>query len=377
MDRNILSQQIKSGTLSGLYIFEGREEYLKEKTLQEIERAVLPAGFEALNETILESTDIDKLYESSLALPFMSEKRLIIAKDPSFLKKKSRNSKKSEGTDENADSKQSTDPDNDKEDGNAKEIASKLGSIHTNPTCITILYLRSNFERMKSKALQIEDKVVTFEFLKEYELSSWVKDECKQFGCTISNDAAYELIRSSATSMGLLELEINKLTSYKGGKGRIELEDVHQLVTLDLESSVLKMIDALLSGNRLLAYTILNSMIEHGESRTMILYMLARQMRLMCYVPELYDKALNDVEIRKKLELSDKYPVSITLNQAKSFTKEKRKDLYQRAVEYEASIKSGKMSEGQGLDEILTLINSSVSQQSGTKSFPNASYVQR
>ena len=137
------------------------------------------------------------------------------------------------------------------------------------------------------------------------------------------------------------------------------------------------MIDALLGGNNSLAYSILSSMTEHGESRTMILYMLTRQMRLMCYVPELHEQALSDIEIRKRLDLNERYPVSTTLTQAKLFTKEKRLELYQRAVDYEAGIKSGKMSESQGLDEMLTLLNSVISRQKGTDSARRTSYFQR
>ena len=99
MDRSTYLKQLKSGSLRGVYVFEGKEEYLKEQTLKATEAALLPEGFEALNEVVLDAPDIQRLYDSALAVPFLCDKRLVVAKDPAFLNEK-RSSKSDKGKDE-------------------------------------------------------------------------------------------------------------------------------------------------------------------------------------------------------------------------------------------------------------------------------------
>ena len=364
MERKDFLKQLANG-INGVFIFEGNEEYLKESTLAKVEKKLLAEGFEALNETILEEPNIDRIYESALAMPFMCDQRLVIAKDPPFIRKRRRKAKESKGQENGEQAVTSeggqvdaTDEEGSDEDFDASEIVSKLNFLNSdNPSCVVILYLRRGFERVKLRNLQIENKVISFDFLSEGALVGEIKNEFKQFNSTIQNDAAIELARYTGGNMTQIMLEINKLSSYKGDGSTISIADVWALVSPDLETSIFKMLDFLLTGDYSAAYDMLNTMLQNGEKRMMILYMITRQLRLLYYVKTMVEQHTPVYEIQKRLELKNDYQIGIANRQAKPYKAEKLLELYSRGVEYEESVKTGKIGEQEALDCILTLLS--------------------
>ena len=62
MDRKEFSQLLKAGKVAGAYLFEGVEENIKAATLQSLRKAILPEGFEELNESLMDAFYINKNY---------------------------------------------------------------------------------------------------------------------------------------------------------------------------------------------------------------------------------------------------------------------------------------------------------------------------
>ena len=73
--------QLKENALQSVYLFAGPEEYLKREAVKALERALLPAGLEQLNETTLEGAQAAQIIEAAETLPFMCERRLVIVRD--------------------------------------------------------------------------------------------------------------------------------------------------------------------------------------------------------------------------------------------------------------------------------------------------------
>ncbi len=371
MDRTAFLKLLNNGTLHGVYVFEGEEEYLKEKALTELERKLLPEGLEALNESILDEPEIGKVYEDAMAMPFMCDKRLVVAKDPPFYKKKKR--KKKESQENNSESTRNTavagdksaEPDEEGDDNaDDAETVSKLTALNTNNTSsIIILYLRRGFERAKLKDLKIEDKVVSFVPLTGYELVKMVQAECNLIGAAIDRDACNELIRYTGGNLTQIRLELNKLAAYRRNIKVIQKYDIQTLVTPDLETNVFKMIDALLAGDNVNAYTVLNEILDDGESRMMIMYMVTRQLKIMYYIKSMFDQRVPISAIQQRLELKNAYTVESIHKQTEFYTCSKLQELYQRSAGYEAFVKTGQISEKNALDSILTLIGSEVAKQ--------------
>ena len=359
MDYETLMKQVESASMKGVYVFQGEEEYLKEEALTKIEGTLLPIGLEALNETILDGPDIAQVYESAMAVPFMCDKRLIVAKDPPFIlddRKK-----------DDAEAKPEDEGKRQKKEKTGSDIAEKLRFLNEdNPTAVVILYVRSSIERTKARNWLPPEKIVLFDALKEEQLTDRVKGRCEELGLSIETVAARELIASCANDLNAILRELDKLIDYKGGKGKITSQDVHEMVPPDVESSVFRMIDALIEQNQTDAYRILDALFMNNYNSVSILSVITRQLRQLCFVKLLSESNLSINEIQDRLGFKYSFQVTNSLKQAKKLSAKKLSTLYKRAVEYETLIKTGKAAERQSLDAILTLINATLQKSNGT-----------
>ena len=73
--------QLKENAPQGVYLFAGPEEYLKREALRALQSALLPAGLEQLNETVLEGATAAQIIEAAETLPFMCERRIVEVRD--------------------------------------------------------------------------------------------------------------------------------------------------------------------------------------------------------------------------------------------------------------------------------------------------------
>ena len=81
MDRKDFARALSTGIVPSVLLFEGEEEHLKQEALAQLRAAVLPAGMEALNETVLEDPETDRLIADAETQPFMSDRRLVVIRD--------------------------------------------------------------------------------------------------------------------------------------------------------------------------------------------------------------------------------------------------------------------------------------------------------
>ena len=82
MDWKELYASWDRGEYKSVYLFHGEEEYIKKSALERLRGDILPAGLEALNETILEgAVSADRVIEAAETLPMMCDRRLVVVKD--------------------------------------------------------------------------------------------------------------------------------------------------------------------------------------------------------------------------------------------------------------------------------------------------------
>lgn len=79
MDRKDFERALAQHSLPSVLLFEGEEEQLKQEALAALRSAILPAGMEALNETVLEDPETDRIIADTETQPFMADRRLVVA----------------------------------------------------------------------------------------------------------------------------------------------------------------------------------------------------------------------------------------------------------------------------------------------------------
>jgi len=194
-------------------------------------------------------------------------------------------------------------------------------------------------------------QVKSFPPLKGSQLHAWIRRRVNQGGGDISSKAVRLLTEIAGENLWTLSREIEKLLLFAQDRV-IEEEDVKELVSSAYEVSIFRLIDALLQGQTAEAGRWLHHMLQRGAKPPYILTMLARQLRLLVQAKELWGQRLSNREVRDRLGLSG-YALERTLTQAKGYTSERIKEIYQRLLETDLAIKTGKWEGKLALDLLL------------------------
>lgn len=356
------SKLIRENKLQGAYLLEGAEEYLKEEALTAVRSALLPPGFEVLNESIMDAPELEDVRDASLAVPFMSEKRLVVVRDAAVFKKKksSEDSTEDRGQDNDSDQLTQNDEKNaSKKRGKEDPSAGILNEIleNTPDTAVILFYQQGTAaENAAKKRFADMQRIVSFNAPGETETVAILKAKLKKAEVKADDDALYELLSSCGNSLLRLVTECDKLTAYKGKGGYITTEDVLETVTPDIEKTVFNMIDAVIDGKASQAYTILQSMLERNMRPLDILSMFTRQFRIMAHTKVLCEQGMKPAQIAEKLSIRFESMVSRTYQKIRNVSEEKLIRCYIKSAETEFDCKSGKIGHRQGLDEMMLVM---------------------
>ena len=146
--------------------------------------------------------------------------------------------------------------------------------------------------------------------------------------------------------------EIQKLLLYAQERS-IGEDDVRQLVSCIQEANIFAMVDAVAEGHRELAQRILHRLCDEGVAPIYILVMITRQFRLIALARDL-GKGLSRPQIQSRLGLKSGYALDKTLSQARLYDFEGVKRAYDKLLETDLAIKTGKYSDKLALELLVT-----------------------
>ena len=325
MDRKDFSRALSQGTLPHVLLFEGEDERLKQSALADLRRAVLPPGMESLNETVLEDPMTDQLIAAAETQPFMAEQRLIIIRDLPALVGRSE-----------AD----------------ERLLSYLTSVP--PTAILLFYCTGKPDGRKKLYASVKKTgaVVTFAPLRGAELTHFVTDSFRAAGKECDERTAEYLIFTVGDDAGLLSNEIQKLSDYAGTRPSVLSSDVTALATPSTECTVFQMVDAVVTGQRTRAFTLLRNQLMNGTDRMSLLAMLLRQYRLLQHIKIMqYEKRSGDF-IRSALGVPA-FAVEQYIRQASGYSGGQIKNAVRICFETEYAIKSGRMQQEGAVESVV------------------------
>ena len=289
MDRIDFDRALAQGSLPSVLLFEGEEEQLKKEAISALRSAMLPSGMEALNETVLDDPETDRLIADAETQPFMADRRLVVVRDlPALIGR--------------------TDAD--------EKLITWLPSV---PDSTILLFYCTGKPDGRKKLYNTIKKmggVVTFAPLKGSELVHFVTD------------------------------------GYAGDRSTILASDVTELATPSTECTVFQMVDAVVSGQKSRALTLLRNQLLNGTDRMAILAMLLRQYRLLQHVKiMLYEKRGGDF-IRSSLGIPS-FAVDQYIRQASGYTGGQVKNAVKICFDAEYAVKSGSMPQEGAVESVV------------------------
>ena len=314
-----------------LYILVGEDDFSQTKSLEEIKQGLGDQSLLAANTTILDGQQVtvNQLKTVCGTMPFLAEKRLVIVQgllgrfEPAT---KPRRRKKIAPVAE--------------KEPEYKSFADSLSKI---PDCTVLVLVDGKIKSGNPllKQLSPRAKVMSFPLLKEEGLRQWVRRGVAEQGATISPEAVDLLAKLVGGNLWVMNNEISKLALFALGR-RIEVEDIKALVSLAQETSVFVMVDAILDFKAGVAEQLLEQLLQRGASPAYLLVMLSRQVRLIVQARELRRQRKPEVEIQDRLGLPSEFVLRKTLDQAQRYPLERLKELYNKLLETDLAIKTGK-----------------------------------
>ena len=171
-------------------------------------------------------------------------------------------------------------------------------------------------------------------------------------GATISPRAVRPLIETAGDDLWVLANEIDKLSLYAKGR-RIEEADVQRVTSSAREANIFAMVDAIAEKRLPAAMRLLHQLLSEGTPPTHLLTMMARQVRLMVQAKELGRQRLSPEEKREQLGLSWNFPIDKLLSQSADHSKERLLAIYDKILETDLAIKTGKWQDELALDLLV------------------------
>lgn len=250
-------------------------------------------------------------------------------------------------------------------DGQKSDQDEMLEYLRTNKTLVknddvVVVFCENGQPRKNStfyKFLEKKEsgiKVQKFEKLTGSKLSEWIMRRINELDekSGIAKDALGNLILFVGSDTGKLEMEMQKLVNYASGRV-IETTDVRLLVKAYVDNNIFQTIDALANGDKKKALGLLHRHIEDGENAFYIFSMFIYQFRNFAKVIDLKEnQGMNEADIVRALKLNP-FVVKKCLWQAQKFPMSRLKKIYQKLVEVDMEVKTGKMKMELALDRFI------------------------
>jgi len=265
---------LKKGALLPLYLFYGEEEFLIQEALDLIIKKAVDPGARDFNFTTVycRETSAGELVNLCQTLPFMSERRLVVAKDFDAFKA-----------------------------ADLEELVPYLKDPSPS-TCLVLVSNQGKYDKKAvTSAVEAHGAVTRFFSLLEREIASWIEGRARDRGLTIQRDAAQYLWQTVGNDLQKIGNELDKVEIYIKEKKAITFADVKTVVGDFREYTSFDLAAALGAKNREKAFLILARLIQEGEAPVGLLGSIAWNFRRLLQAKSLEASGAAADEIMKKL----------------------------------------------------------------------------
>lgn len=299
-----------------LYLLYGPDEYSRTEALAAL-RANVPADVADLNISRLEGRrlKLDALAAACEAVPFLAERRLVIVSDAL---KHTKAGKERE------------------------ELKAYLERVP--PTCDLVFVESEDVDRRSILFTQLKKVGEVREFLPPQapELPRWLAERAKRIGVRLEPAAAQRLAELVGGDTRALVTELEKLATHAGRGGAITVAAVDLLVQDRQEQNLFAFIDELSARRLGPALRSARALLEEGQAATYVLFMVARQVRILLGVQELAARRMRADEIAAELGQKP-FVVRKAMDQARAFAPGELETLHDRLLELDVATKTGRI----------------------------------
>ena len=277
-----------------VYLFYGKENYLKEDILKKFKKRLIDPAYRELNYKAFygEKLSVNEVINDLETLPLMSKHKLVVIKEAEKISKN--------------DEAKLVDYFNQKR-------------LKNNFSTLIIIYKDSNPNKELIKAIKRVGIEANFSITDKAKLTLWIKSKFKQSNKKITQEALFYLQSIVSSDLGRLFNEIEKIDIYTKDQKIIEKEDVMITIGGSEAVNIFKVLDSIGDKDIKNAIDGLVKLNQGNLHHLSIFAMIYRQIKLILQTKLLLTNGFNFKEIEKKLRLPY-FVVGKIIKQSKKYT---------------------------------------------------------
>jgi len=228
---------------------------------------------------------------------------------------------------------------------NIEDLELYLNNINEDTVLVFVVENEKLDER--KKITKLVKKVGIIKEYNDVDTISVVKDLFNDY--SISLDLIKYLIERVGDNLPLLSSEIEKIKTYKNSDKNITKEDIDNLTIKSLEVNNFKLIDAIISKNKKLAYELYTERVKLNEEPIAIIIAIANQIRIMYQVKQLYLNGYTENNIAKILNIHP-YRVKLASQNSRKYSEDLLIKYLKQLADLDIDIKNGNIDKNLGLE---------------------------
>ncbi|MBO4356371.1 MAG: DNA polymerase III subunit delta [Clostridia bacterium] len=329
-----LDGMIKSESLSGCFVFFGKEQYLKHHYIEKIRKTVFPEDdVMAFGQVIIQGGDIEALDNEISSLPMFGANKLIEFHDLDF----------------NSISKD-----------NLESFCAVLSNVEDMTVIIDVMPDEMpeiiNEKRIPPvhDALRKVAYCVNFERQSSSKLVNWAERHFASYGVSCSRDIIADLISVCGSDMLVLSNEIQKLAFYTKacGLNEVSADMPEKVSTVYHEIGAFDFANAIIAGDRKTALILFSEMIKAKEKPEMIMASLSHITAEILNVKTLSDSGCDLKTICAITGLKE-YPAKLRLQAARRSSRESIEKAARKCLEADKKFKGSPLNNNMIIDHFI------------------------
>ncbi|PKM87918.1 MAG: DNA polymerase III subunit delta [Firmicutes bacterium HGW-Firmicutes-12] len=335
MQYQSILNSIDRGVLTPVYLICGDEDYIQEQIIALLKEKLINSDIGAFNfdEIDGEKTTPGEIISSANTLPVFAEKRLVIVKNSPLFQ-----SSKKEGEEQS---------NKGQADNLLKYLEDPLAS-----TCL-VFWVKGNVDKRKKlvKAIEKAGNLIQIDRLKGTDINSWLIEETRVLGKKLDAKALEYIVLHGGVELRALKNELNKLALYAGNGSTITLTMVEGLLTKTSEANIFTLVDSIGLKKGEAALLQIRNLLSSGEPGIKVLFMIARQFRLILQAKDLERSGFTEKQMAGELSVHP-FVIGKILRQAKNFSFTELENSMHWILECDVAMKTG-ASHRQSLEDLV------------------------
>lgn len=273
--RNI-KEEIEINGLKPFYLLAGENDYLRRSQKAVLLKALTQdqgQGQEREVEVLSGEASLDALVQSASMVSLFGSAKIIVQENPAWLSKKV----------------------------DTEELCQWIEAPLEGVSIVLVSPKKIDKRKKFSKYLIKKNMLVAADPLKPWELANFVRARARALGKHMDQETAQALVALVGEEEVLLDNELKKMVLYVQDKKTLDLEDVEALVSRSAQAGIFDFMDALSDQDGVKSLRLLDQLLLGGEPAVKILFMIARQFRILLQGRQLMDRGQTYGQIVKAM----------------------------------------------------------------------------